>query len=464
MKGSLYKKFIIGFAAVGAVAFFAVSLFSDVLLRTRLSKDALREMTRQADLIADELISGPVYMRSVNEISSFSLSHAARIAGEDFWLVSPGGRITFDTTEKNPTVLIPGFDPSVSTYFTNGGCSDLYGAPVISVCSPVTRNQQVIGYVIVHRLQQTITAEKDRLLVVVYVCSAIVYLLGLAVLFIFHFYVYKPITRITNGAREYAQGNLEYRIPEGRSDDEMSYLAKTLNFMAEEQSNMDKYQRDFISNVSHDFRSPLTSIRGYLEAILDGTIPQELYGKYIKRVIGETERLTKLTEEMLTLGRDSRALIHRKRFDINGAIKQVCASYENECDKKDLSFELNFEEPQEFVMADPDKINRVLYNLIDNAIKFSYAGSAICISTSVRQKKVFVSVKDHGEGIPKASIKKVWDRFYKTDTSRGRDKKGNGMGLSIVKEIITAHGESIDVISTEKVGTVFTFSLPQAES
>jgi len=101
---------------------------------------------------------------------------------------------------------------------------------------------------------------------------------------------------------------------------------------------------------------------------------------------------------------------------------------------------------------------------VDNAIKFSYSGAVITISTAARQKKVFVSVKDRGEGIPRASLNKIWDRFYKTDSSRGKDKRGNGIGLSIVKEIITAHNETIDVISTEKIGSEFTFSLPQADA
>lgn len=463
MKGSLYRKFIFGFAAAAAAAFLVLTFVSGNLVSDMLIKRRVRAMTEQADVIAAAVTNGPDFMRSINSISSESLTLSSRVAGEDLWMVSPTGRITYDSAGKCAETLIPDFDPSGMKDYVTGTFSGLFPEEMISVMSPVTGGKSVIGYVFLHSPLSALQEERDRTLAIIYVSGLAVFLLCLSVLFIFHFAVYRPLKRINHGVTEYAQGNASYRIPVGESEDEMTYLAQSLNMMAEEKESLEKYQRDFISNVSHDFRSPLTSVRGFLEAILDGTIPAELHEKYIRRVIGETERLTKLTEEMLTLGNESKGMLHRKRFDINADIKNVCASYEDTCRRKDLSFELLFEEPREFVLADEEKINRVLYNLIDNAIKFSYEGSAITIATSVRQKKVYVTVKDHGEGIPRTSLKKIWDRFYKSDTSRGKDKKGNGIGLAIVKEIIAAHGENIDVVSTEKVGTAFTFSLPQAE-
>ena len=156
-------------------------------------------------------------------------------------------------------------------------------------------------------------------------------------------------------------------------------------------------------------------------------------------------------------------LLKRTKFDINHTIREVCAANENNCRKKSIHFELTFEDEAEMVYADHAKIQQVLYNLIDNAIKFSNQDSIIYITTGIRQRKVFISVKDTGIGIPRQSIKKIWDRFYKTDLSRGRDKTGTGLGLSIVKEIIQAHGETIDVVSTEGAGAEFTFTLPAAE-
>ena len=198
----------------------------------------------------------------------------------------------------------------------------------------------------------------------------------------------------------------------------------------------------------------------------DGTIPPEMYPRYLSILLFETDRLTKLTNNLLTLNdMDPKSVrLNYTDFDINDIIRHTIETFEGTCLEKKISFKLTFSSKQLMVSADVDKIQQVLYNLIDNAIKFSHPESDILISSKVRTGRVFISVKDSGIGIPKESIQKIWERFYKTDTSRGRDKKGSGLGLSIVKEIINAHGEHIDVISTEGVGTEFVFSLKPAKT
>ena len=141
-------------------------------------------------------------------------------------------------------------------------------------------------------------------------------------------------------------------------------------------------------------------------------------------------------------------------------IRTTILTFEGKCSEKGLSFDLLLTGKELFVRGDMVKIQQILYNLIDNAVKFSNNDSSIKIETSIRNEKVFISVKDHGIGIPKDSLSKIWERFYKSDLSRGKDKRGTGLGLSIVKEIVQAHGENINVISTEDVGTEFIFTLP----
>ena len=229
---------------------------------------------------------------------------------------------------------------------------------------------------------------------------------------------------------------------------------------------MDDEHRKFISNVSHDFRSPLTSIKGYVEAMIDGTIPVDMQEKYLNIILFETERLNKLTQGILDLnnfGANGIALTITD-FDINEMIRQTTMTFEGVCNKKGLSFDLVLTEKQLFVKGDMGKIQQVLYNLIDNATKFSNKNSAITIETSIQNEKVLISVKDSGIGIPADSLKKIWDRFYKTDLSRGKDKTGTGLGLAIVKEIVQAHNENINVVSTEWVGTEFIFTLPLADN
>lgn len=241
-------------------------------------------------------------------------------------------------------------------------------------------------------------------------------------------------------------------------DDELGRLNASLKYLVEAADNSSEYQRKFISNISHDFRSPLTSIKGYVEAILDGTIPPELQDRYLHIVLDETNRLNKLTEGLLLLNTfdDNAIYLEMSEFNIVDVIRHTVDSFEGTCKKKNLSVIIS---AQEFVpvYADMSRIQQVLYNLLDNAIKFSPAEKEIWITVTTRKKSVFVSVKDFGVGISRENLSRIWDRFYKTDSSRGKDKKGIGLGLSIVREIIYAHGQNI-MLSAQKASERSLFS------
>ena len=276
--------------------------------------------------------------------------------------------------------------------------------------------------------------------------------------------MYKAIHRITIATEAYASGNMHYPL-QVDSNDEIGYLAASLSYMASQVAQAEDNRKKLVANISHDFRSPLTSIKGYLEAMQDGTIPPEMYDKYLQIVINETDRLTKLTNSLLTLNNlNTKGMILEKtEFDINQIIRNTVASFEGTCQAKKIGVEIVLTGEEMYVVADQGRIQQVIYNLLDNAIKFSHNNSVIVVETTEKKNKIFVSVKDHGIGIPKEEVKMVWDRFYKSDLSRGKDKKGTGLGLSIVKEIINAHEENINVISTEGVGTEFIFSLQKSD-
>ena len=310
----------------------------------------------------------------------------------------------------------------------------------------------------------SLVSYSNGLVVISYETLGLLFIAAFVVLILFTYIVYIPIRRITRAADQYAAGNFETKI-DIHSNDEIGYLAASLNYMANELNTLEDDQKKFVSNVSHDFRSPLTSIKGYVEAMLDGTIPVEMQDKYLNIILFETERLNKLTRSLLELNKfgSHGTMLDITDFDINHTIRMTVQTFEGTCKDKHISFNLILTGEKLFVSADMSKIQQVLYNLIDNAIKFSHADSSINIETTEKNDKIFVSVKDTGIGIPKDSIKKIWERFYKTDLSRGKDKKGTGLGLSIVKEIISAHGENINCISTEGVGTEFIFTLPLAK-
>lgn len=463
MKRSLFVKFIVAYIVFGVLGFMVVAILSSGLTYRYLIRERANSLYSEATLISSTYSETGNLNLSTDTVSQ-QMKAVSTFLDVDIWIVDRNGKVLSDTAEDaHKNIEIPDFDSTMTGMrYKLGRYHELYPDEVLSVMAPVTRGYTTGGYVLIHEPVENIVASQNDILNIVYLTALIIFILSLLIMAVFYVIVYRPLKRITEGATKYAAGDYHYKITTN-SEDEMGYLAETLNFMSDEISKSDDYQKQFIANVSHDFRSPLTSIKGYLEAILDGTIPEELEPKYLMRLISETERLTKLTQSMLSLGTlDKKGFLSRTNFDVNRVIRDVCASFEMTCQKKELVFELTFAEKKEMVYADYSKIQQVLYNLIDNALKFSNPKSSIAIRTGIRGQKVFVSIKDTGIGIPKQDLAKIWDRFYKADQSRGKDKHGTGLGLSIVKSIITAHGENIDCVSTEGVGTEFTFTLPQA--
>ena len=238
-----------------------------------------------------------------------------------------------------------------------------------------------------------------------------------------------------------------------------------MEYMADELSKLDQYRHDFVSNISHDFRSPLTSIKGYVSAMLDGTIPPNKQERYLNIVLDETQRLTKLTQGLLDLNHLEiyGPYLKMSEFDFIDVVKATLNTFEIKCIDKGIAIYLNNHATNTVVTADQTKIQQVIYNLIDNAIKFTPSGKKINVSIHETNDKLYVTVKDEGIGMSEDTQRKIWTRFYKGDQSRGKDKQGTGLGLAITKEIIKAHNETIEVSSTEGEGSKFVFSLTKAK-
>ena len=340
----------------------------------------------------------------------------------------------------------------------------LFSEPELSVFSPISNSFEIKGYVVINIPESAIVERVYDTFNTNYLTLAIVLILSSAFLVLYFFQVHRPIKEITRATNEYSKGNLSYHV-KPMHNDEIGRLGMSLDYMASQLNESDKFQQKFLSNISHDFRSPLTSIKGYLEAIQDGTIPPEMLDKYIGIMLFETERLTKLTSNILTLNElDPKSVrLDISTFDLNSIIRHTVETFEGTCKKKGIKFNITYANSVQNVKADKGRIQQVIYNLIDNAIKFSKENSYIYITVKEKGVKAQISINDTGCGIAKEDIDKIWDRFYKSDSSRGRDKKGSGLGLSITKEVIQAHGENIDVVSTVGVGTEFIFTLELAK-
>ena len=469
MKKTLYLKFILAYFIFGVFGFVIISTFVPNMIKDHLIREEADSLYSEATLIANTYATGlynsEITLETVkNQLDALSVYLNATIR-----IINPSGRLVLDTTmplNVEEVIMVDGFDPTITkgSYYTIGTFFDEFETEMLSVIAPITSNYKVKGYVVIHSSMKAIEQSAAGLLNISYITLMILFLLSIIILIFFTEIVYVPLKKITYATEQYAAGNMRYEF-QIESEDEIGYLAACLSYMASEIARSEDDQKKFVANVSHDFRSPLTSIRGFLEAMIDGTIPPEMHEKYLNIVLNETERLTKLTNSLLTLNNlnTKGMMLNKSDFDINSIIRKTAASFEGTCVPKNMNIELVLTGDELYVNADVDKVQQVLYNLIDNAIKFSHHNSSIRIETSEKKNKIFVSVKDTGIGIPKDDLKLIWDRFYKSDSSRGKDKKGTGLGLAIVKEIITAHDEHINVISTQGVGSEFIFSLKRSQ-
>ena len=474
MKPTLTLKFLLSYLIFGFLILILLGTFTQNATDEFLKQNDAKKLYREATLIAKDL----KHSFSVDSVSLPDMQSELEIIGGylscEVWIVDSQGNLLLDSSNPNVYLsAINGPAPSIkdftisdfgNTYYQTGTFYENFSQDTLSVFSPITGSYKVRGYVLMHKPITKVLENSYQISNFIFYAAMSVYACSFLILLTYFLVVYRPIRKISKAAKRYVKKDFSEKI-HLHSNDEIGILANTMNFMATELDTLEEEQRKFISNVSHDFRSPLTSIKGYIEAMLDGTIPVEMQEKYLNIILFETERLNKLTQSILDLNLIGQQGIHLDiaDFDINQVIRTTIPTFEHVCHKKSLSFDLYLTEKQLFVKGDMSKIQQVLYNLIDNATKFAHNNTAITIETSIRNGKVLISVKDTGIGIPRDSVKKIWDRFYKTDLSRGKDKKGTGLGLAIVKEIVQAHNENINVISTEGVGTEFIFTLPLSE-
>lgn len=469
MKKTLFLKFILAYVIFGCFGFIVVATFSSSLIDQRIQSENAQSLYSEASMISQTYASD-LYNSAITIESAYNqLKALGTYLSASIWIVNPSGTVLVNSEQlpnvENPKILAD-FSPSVTkdSYYTTGNFFGEFSEEMLFVFSPITSNYKIKGYVVILKPVRELKEQSNGYLTIMYITLVLLMLLSLIILIFFTEIIYIPLKKIIYATEQYADGNMHYEFSVD-TNDEMGYLAGTLNYMANEIAASEDHQKKFVANVSHDFRSPLTSIRGYLEAMLDGTIPPEMHEKYINIVLNETSRLTKLTNSLLQLNNlNTKGMILEKtEFDINSVIRDTVATFEGLCEKKNICISLILVGERMIVIGDMSKLQQVLYNLIDNAIKFSHNNSTITIETREKKSKLCVSVKDTGIGIPKESQKLIFDRFYKTDLSRGKDKRGTGLGLSITKEIIHSHGENINVISTEGVGTEFIFTIPIAE-
>ncbi len=270
----------------------------------------------------------------------------------------------------------------------------------------------------------------------------------------------KPLQDMAKAARRFAGGNFDQRVVKSGNIGEIDELADSFNAMADSLQSTELQRREFIANISHELKTPMTTIGGYTDGILDGTIPPERANQYLQTISDETKRLTRLVRRMLEISRlqSSEVIRDKQRFDICESMRCAIISMEKKITDRGLDVSADIPDEPVWVLGDPDLITQVIYNLVENATKFAPKGSTLQLALGTRNGKALVAIRNEGETIPPEELPLLFNRFHKSDKSRSQDKEGMGLGLYIVKTILSQHREEIQVTSENGI-TTFAFTI-----
>ncbi len=327
----------------------------------------------------------------------------------------------------------------------------------------ITGQHTVMGFILIQTAAQTVRASYRGLVWQTALAAAVIFVLAAIAVFLITRQMTRPLTAMAKAAGSMAQGDFTVRAPEEGSR-EIQQLSQAFNQMAAQLSTLEQSRRDFVANVSHELRSPITSIQGFAQGMLDGTIPHSEYPQYLQVVVDETHRLAKLIGNLLNLSRmeNEETSLAYSHFDVNELARRVLISRMTQIEDKNLNIDVRFEEDPCFVHADADQIQQVIINLLDNAIKFTPSNGAIVLSTREEGDHISLRVKDDGVGILPQDAPHIFDRFYKADKAHTVGK-GTGLGLAICHRIMERHGQSIRLLSGEG-GAEFEITLEKGEN
>ena len=405
-----------------------------------------------------------------------NLDMASRLSGTDIVICNSEGRVVlcsdspFSCQHLRLQVNQQYLDKVVQTGYDSatGLVRGLYDDARYLVSMPITNENtgQAVGIVIVSVPTATVSALLDRL-ANYYLCTAlIVVLVFIIISAVFMGRQSRPLQEMARAANAFAHGDLESRVRvEENASEEIQDLTVAFNNMASSLQKSEYRRQEFVANVSHELKTPMTTISGYVDGILDGTIPPERRNHYLQIVSDETKRLSRLVRSMLDISQlqDQKGMPDEKKmnFDMEECAGLALVNFEKKINDKHINVAVDMPEHPVYTFANQDAITQVVYNLVDNAVKFCPEGGTLGLTIKEGGSKVYVSVSNDGETIPPEELPLVFDRFHKLDKSRSKNRDGWGLGLYIVKTIVCSHGENISVTSRDGK-TEFTFTMPLA--
>lgn len=335
------------------------------------------------------------------------------------------------------------------------------GLPVITVGVPIFQNGVIAGAVVINTFETVLASFSRQMVSRLWFMPLIVFGVAMIFVLIASRRLTRPVKAFKRLANEAGKGNFAYRVPIKSEDTELGQIGESLNQMMEKLSKMDKLRSDFVQNASHELKAPITVISGYSQALMDSSLTEDKRQEYLDIIQGETRRMSELIGGMMTLSQieTGNQKLNREHFNINDLISRMILSFELEIEKKQLEVEVHYESDVLEVYADQAKIEQVVVNLLQNALKYTREKDSIIVTTKQVKAKAYVEIKDTGIGIEKKEIGSIFDRFYTVDKAKTPGKGGSGIGLSLVKKILQLHGSQINVESQPGAYSRFWFYL-----
>lgn len=470
MAKSLFSRMLVVYLLIIFVAFTLLGGIFFETLKNQFLDSQMNTMKENAQIINNWYTLNYYGEMSDDEFMTQLLNKAAT-EHTVIWIVTPLGELRFNADPEDKSNIDEVYPTGNSFDFLSdtmqgtevkriSNFNNSFKDTVMTVAISLKADDTIKGAIVVHKAVKDVEVGINAIYKQVFIPLLISVAIAAMLVFVLSRYIVRPIKDISYAAGELSRGNLDWRV-KPKTHDEIGELAEAFNKMAEELKLQDGLRNTFIANVSHELRSPLASVQGFVQGMLDRAIEENDRDKYLEIVLGETKRMNTLISDLLNLAKieSGKFPIEYSEFDINELIRRCILTFEKRIEEKQLEVNIRLTDDKLFVWADEDRISQVITNLVDNAVKFTPSGGELKVWTHAADNKVYVSIADTGEGIPVEDQPYVFERFFKVDKSHSQRTPGTGIGLSIVKRIISQHGEKITLQSVPGKGTTFTFSL-----
>ena len=465
MRRGLFSKMLATYTLIIAISFIILATFLSFWFESYAFEQRKTQLQTETKIIKPTVINYLNGDRDINDLRA-SLVYIGKYFTTDMWLVDNYGRVYAVSDEKEDMLGKQVISDELNKLKEGtpvekaGAFNGEFKMPVHTYMIPIIDNGIFKGAFIMNTSIDDIKEPLKKVYEIIWLSAIFAIIASCVVIYYFSQRIMiKPLEKINEVAKKITNGEVGKRVVL-HSADEIGELANSFNNMADSLELVEKNRREFISNVSHELRSPITSIKGFISGILDGVIPKEKENYYLSIAYEEIQRLTRLINDLLDLAaiQEGQVSLLVKKVDINEVIISTVIKFETKVKEKKVNVDVCLEGDDLNIMGDRDRLIQVITNLFDNAIKYAPEGGLIKVSTKKKGSKVWVSVYNSGPHIPDEDMRQLWDRFYRADKARS-SKISTGLGLSIVRSILTQLGEDIWAENKEKQGVEFTFTL-----